>query len=511
MKTKYILSVVAIVAITKSGFAQYSADAVRFAQTQNGSTARIKALGNAGTAVGGDMSSISGNPAGLGFFTKSELSITPEFNYSQVNSSFYGTPTSIAQTNNASTGNMNFNNASAVFYTRMNTAIGQNKYQGLLSLNFGVSYNRNSDFYENVTYGGINAGSSITNYYKQLADADPNTPFDGTLQNFAFNHFLIDSVGYNAQTKGSIYQANVNPPTNQLVNTVRSGGVSTFNVSMGANYGNQLYVGLGIGITSLRYNATSTFTETGYQNRDKFNYSSQFTQDQVTKGTGFNATLGFIYKPVDELRIGGSITTPTWYTIDDNYNESLFTQYTGNKSYSDGPASYPFTYSLRTPLKVSGGVAVFFQKHGFLTADAEYIDYSSMHLDNSNTTADGYANNSTYNANPDNHDIATLYQSTVNLHVGGEARLSSDFALRAGYGLQGNPLKNTGYNNATKTISGGFGYRTGIYYIDATYTNVSSSQAIYPYVLDASSGLASPYANLNRTYNNVYLTLGLRF
>lgn len=67
MRTKYILTVAAIVAVTKSGFAQYSADALKFSQFQTGSTSRIKAIGNAGTAIGGDLSNISGNPAGLGF------------------------------------------------------------------------------------------------------------------------------------------------------------------------------------------------------------------------------------------------------------------------------------------------------------------------------------------------------------------------------------------------------------------------------------------------------------
>ncbi len=510
MKIKYILSVMVIVAITKNSFAQYSVDALRFSQSQNGSTARIKGLGNAGTAIGGDLSSISGNPAGLGFFTKSELSITPEFNYSQVNSNFFGTPTSKAQANNASTGTVNFNNASAVFYTRFNRPANEDKYSGLLSLNFGISYNRNSDFYENVNYGGTNTGSSITNYYKQLANADPNTFNDGSLQNFAFNEYLIDSIGHTSN--GSIYRANVNAPTNQIVNTVRSGGQSSFDLSMGANFENKFYLGLGIGIKSLRYNATSVFTETGFQYIDKFNYSSQYKQDQTTKGTGFNASLGFIFKPVETLRIGGSITTPTWYTIDDSYSESLGTQYIGNKNYSDGPANYPLSYSLRTPLKLSGGVAVFFQQYGFLTADAEFMDYSSIHLDNSTTTAAGYTNDpSTYNSTNDNRDITSLYKSTVNLHVGGELKLNSSFALRGGYGIQGNPLKNTTYGDATKTASGGFGYRSGIYYFDVTYANVTSSQTVYPYVLSGSSALPSPYANLNRTYNNVFLTLGVRF
>ncbi|MFA6083918.1 hypothetical protein [Mucilaginibacter sp.] len=103
MKIKYILSVIAIVAITKNSFAQYSQDVIRFSGGQTGSTARIKGIGNAGTAIGGDLSSVSGNPAGLGFFTKSELSITPEFNGTKVKATYFGQ--TITDTKN--TGNIN--------------------------------------------------------------------------------------------------------------------------------------------------------------------------------------------------------------------------------------------------------------------------------------------------------------------------------------------------------------------------------------------------------------------
>jgi hypothetical protein len=89
MKLKYILSVIAIVALTQNTFAQYSQDAIRFSQTINGSTSRIKAVGNAGTAIGGDLSNVSGNPAGLGFFTHSEVSITPEYDNSKTKANYF--------------------------------------------------------------------------------------------------------------------------------------------------------------------------------------------------------------------------------------------------------------------------------------------------------------------------------------------------------------------------------------------------------------------------------------
>ncbi len=46
---------------------------------QFSSTARFKAIG-AQIGVGGDLSSIGSNPAGIGLFTRSDFSFTPEFN-----------------------------------------------------------------------------------------------------------------------------------------------------------------------------------------------------------------------------------------------------------------------------------------------------------------------------------------------------------------------------------------------------------------------------------------------
>src|ERR1700744_1152361 len=128
MRYKYLLLIAAFTAVTKGVFAQYSQDAIRYSTFQPGSTSRIKALGNAGTAVGGDLSSIGNNPAGLGFFTHSELSITPEFNASKTNATYFG------QSTQATQNQLNLNNASVVFYSRLNNN-NADKTKGWLSLN----------------------------------------------------------------------------------------------------------------------------------------------------------------------------------------------------------------------------------------------------------------------------------------------------------------------------------------------------------------------------------------
>jgi hypothetical protein len=489
MKIKYLFIAIAFIAISNEGFAQYSKDAIRYSTFQNGTTSRIKGIGNAATAVGGDLSSVNGNPAGLGFFTKSEFSITPEFDGSKVNSTFLG------QANTASKNSVNLNNASIVFYSRLNTPSGQDKTKGWLSLNFGAGYSRTNDYGENIVASGKNNSSSITDYYANLANSG-GIP-DGTLQSWAFNQNLIDQYGVTNPT----YKSNAYTGASQLNSISRSGGESEVDLSLGANHSNKLYLGIALGLTNLQYNSTNNFTETGVAsvlensvavNR---NYASTYSQLQNTKGSGVNVKFGAIYKIVEAVRIGAVITTPTYYSIDDSFNEGLSTNFSSGAKYQNGPTNYPLSYSLQTPFKAAGGLAIFIKQFGFITGDVEYIDYSTTHLN----STDGYDNSY------DNANIKALYGAAINTHVGAEARLTGNVFLRGGFGIQGSPLKQNG--TSTQTVSGGLGYHIGSYYLDVAYAYVTGSQTLTPYI----AGSLTPTANLNKTNNNIFLTLGYRY
>ena len=488
MKFKYLLTIIAVAAITETSFAQYSQDAIRYSTFQTGTTSRLKGVGNAGTAIGGDLSSVSGNPAGLGFFTMSEASITPEFDGSKVSANYLG------QINNASKNSLNLNNAAIVFYTRLNTPTGQDKTKGWLSFNFGIGYSRTNDYGENILAAGKNNSSSITDYYANLANSQGIT--DGSLQSWAYNQNLIDQYGVTSPT----YKSNAYTGASQFNTISRSGGESEVNLALGLNHSNKLYLGIALGLTNLKYNSTNGFLETGTAsilensvavNR---NYASTYTQTQNTTGSGFNIKFGAIYKIVEAVRIGAVITTPTYYSIDDSYNEGLATTFSSGANYLAGPVNYPLTYTFHTPFRAAGGIAVFIKQFGFITGDVEYIDYSSTRIDN----ADGYDN--TY----DNSNIKTLYQAAINTHVGAEAHLTGSLFLRGGYGMQGSALKNA---SSAQTISGGLGYHLGQYYLDIAYQHTSGSQPLTPYL----AGTVTPVANLSKTYNNAFFTIGYRY
>jgi hypothetical protein len=497
MKLKYILSVIAIVALTQNTFAQYSQDAIRFSQTINGSTSRIKAVGNAGTAIGGDLSNVSGNPAGLGFFTHSEVSITPEYDNSKTKANYFGQSTS------ATRNTVNLSNAALVIYNQLTKPRGADKNKGWLSVNYGVAFSRTNNFDQNIHYGGTNNSNSINNYYagqaNQFGLGDENS-----LINAAYQQNLIDLYSLGTTPATSEYRSNSAAGVAQEAFINRRGGQSAVDFSLGANYSNKLYLGFSLTFTDINYDSFSTFYEDGSLSRLEGtplapvtrDYSSAYSQNQSTRGTGFSAKVGVIYKPVEAVRLGATFTSPTFYNIDDTYNEGVASSINNEATNSQNSGNYTLNYNLRTPLKLAGGAAVFIKNFGFITGDVEYVDYSTAHL----------SSNPDYDADyRDNGDIKNLYKSAINAHVGAEARITSFFLLRGGYGIQGDARKDNGSD--IKTTSGGIGLRFGAYYVDATYAHSTGTQTIFPYDL----GNASPAAMLRNSNNNGYLTLGYRF
>ncbi|RYE17800.1 MAG: hypothetical protein EOP51_23260 [Sphingobacteriales bacterium] len=510
MKIKYVLSVAAIVAFTNGAFAQFSQDAVTFSTSQDGTTSRIKALGGAGTAVGGDISCVGLNPAGLGFFTKSELSITPEFNGVSSKSTFYNTTIS----KNRNTGNLA--NASVVLYNQVKKPAGADKTKGWLSVNYGVAYNHTNNFnYNAIMEGRGSNGSSIADWYADLGtksnyvptgSTDPQFP-EGSLEGFGYYQGLINTSGPIQIDNGTRYY-NMVPVTavgpSQRVDILRKDGQSEYNVAIGANHSNKLYLGASVGITNIRYDYSSIFTEEGVTDENQpENYNTGYIVNQSTRGTGFNLKVGAIYKPVNAVRLGATITTPTWYNLEDVYSEDVETKF-ANSPYQTNGNTYGTRYDLKTPFKASAGIAIFAGDRGFITGDVEYIDYSGARISSPD-----------YDPGDDNLDIKEGYKSAVNLKAGAEARVTNNVFLRGGYSVQGTPQADL--QSAIKTVSGGIGFRKGAYYLDATYTRSTGTYFYAPYqvsdnyINNSTVAITNPYSDIKRQFNNVFVTFGYRF
>ena len=486
---KLMLSIVALAATTGTLYAQsYAPDALKFSQTNFGSTARFKGMGGAQIGVGGDMSSLSANPAGLGLFTKSEFSLTPEFNNMVGNASYLGKQTESTKDR------LNLNHIGAVFYSPSYRMRGQDTQKGVLSTVFGIGYNRNNDFSAEFGYEGQNPNNSIVDYFSELANS--NGIDQKGLASMAYDAYLIDedAAGFYAITEVNNRQAK---------NELRSGSTPELTASGAINISNQLYIGASIGLVNVRYLNDSEFVESGVTTAND-PYSLSFRQSQETTGSGYNARLGIIFRPADNFRVGATLQSPSWLFIQDNTTMVLdATIATGADAGTsqNQPVNYIFNYRLRTPLKGSIGASYVVAGKALISADIDFVDYSSMRF----STDQGLEPATIMD---ENNIVRSNYKSATNYRVGAEYKVNPLFSLRAGYGLNGSAIK--GYTDyfASNYYTGGLGYRVDNYYFDLTYQRVETNTDLAPYEL---SNFTEPVANIKTARNNVFLTFGVRF
>ncbi len=507
MKKIILLAVVAMVASTSSSYAQYASDALRFSQTNYGSSARFKAMGGAQIGVGGDISSLAGNPAGLGLFTRSEISLTPEYNSSSINANY------LNQNTNSTKGQLNLNQLGAVFYVPVYKQKGQDTKKGLVSTVFGLGYSRNNDYSMESNYTGVNNKNSITDYFAELAGSGiPSNLGDGSLERMAYDNYLIsyDNVANNYFPETFVNAAEGSSNIQQK-NEIRTGSVSEFNFSAAANISNQVYIGASIGLIDMRYNSDASFIESGkareYNSAGdltgaNINYKLNFYQNQITKGSGVNGRIGVIVRPEESLRIGITLQTPTWFVIDDSYTEGLDNR--GTIRGTNESQTYDFTYNLRTPLKGSAGASYVIGGQAILSADVDFVDYSGIKF----STNDGNSSGSNTTIASNNAEVKSLYKSAINYRFGAEFKVST-VSLRAGYAVNGSPYKSDEDGAFdTKMFSGGLGYRVKNYYVDLAYQRVEVDNTFRPYTLNNGS---EPVVTATNSKDNMFLTLGLRF
>lgn len=495
MKGFSSLLTMAIVAIVSTAQAQYANDAVRFSQTDYGTTSRFKAMGGAQIGVGGDLTSLGGNPAGLGLFTKSEFNFTPGL-FGKTNKVSY-----LGQTTKNATSDPDISQAAAALYLPMFRKKGTDPSKGLVSLVVGLGYNKVADFRNEFGYLGVNAKNSIADYFGELGGSTlPANLGSSTLEGWAFQNYLIsyDNAGY--------YYPETYVPANQSSNEIRKGGTSELNFAVALNISNQLYIGANLNILSLQYNRDASFSESGMAREynisgvltgNRTPYRLNFNQNQSTTGDGVNGRIGIIFRPVSQFRFGATIQTPTWYEIQDDYTEALDNRATKNGT--NNKKTYNFTYRFRTPLKGSLGASYVIGTSALISADVDYVDYSTTKFSTS------YSSNATTIAK-NNTTIRTNYTNAINFRFGGEYKLDN-VSLRGGFAYNGSPYKNKS-NLDTKIYSAGVGYRINNFYIDGAYQYQQSESSYSPYTL---ADFSEPVANISSTRNNFFVTAGFRF
>lgn len=480
--------------------AQDQTDALRYSLLSPQATARSMGFGGALGSIGGDFASLSVNPAGIGVYRSSEFMFTPSLKFNNASSKYQGQTT---QDNNT---RFTINNLGVVF----TSAAKGRRYERSKwkSVSFGLGINRIADFNQTYSYGGFNNTSSGAEVFSADANAYPgDIQNTGTLAGLGYQSYLLDFNGTDSLFFPVINYKN---GVNQSRLVKERGGITDIAISLGGNYEEKLMIGGTLGIPSLYYTRDVTYTETdptGNSNNNFDNFS--FKDSKTTRGSGINLKLGFIYKINDNIRVGASIHTPTYFQLKDITNMSITTN-TENFKPTGGPIttisspeSY-FEYNLLTPWRAVLSASAVMGRYGFITADYEFVDYSSARFSMEQTYSEF--------ENRLNRAIKSNYKGASNFRVGAEGRLDN-FSIRLGFGYYGSPAVNATDIDNTINLSAGVGYREQSWYVDLGFVNSNIQRQENPYVLEYAPpiGTIAPIAKVKQSVNNMAITVGFKF
>lgn len=472
MKKVIYVSLVAGI-LPLAGFAQDQSDALRYSQLILGGTARFMSMSGAYTAVGGDASTLAFNPAGIAVFNRSQLTFTPGFTLQSTNATYNGSS------------NLSEKPVSTVENAAM-IASWKNSHKDALwrSIDFGVSYIRTNNFNSNIDIKGKSSTSLLDQFVDNANGYYPSQLDAFSTQQAYYADGLIftgnDSTAYFNIVDPFLVQGNY---VLQEKSIQRSGSMGETDISFGGNYNNKLYLGASVGITDIRYNESAVYTETPLYTDSIYGLQSyNYTTAVNTTGGGVNIKLGMIYRIKDWLRIGAAVHTPTWFTLTDQYSALITANYVNTSYYPNqagtwtgtqfgSPATGSYNYNLITPMRAMGGIAFVLHHKAIISADYEYVDYSTASLSSADAGAFSEANSA----------IRQYYMPASNLRVGGELVLFP-FSIRAGYAYYGNPYTSSAGNSSIRnSFSGGFGIKLNKCFIDIAYVLTQYSENYYLY------------------------------
>jgi long-subunit fatty acid transport protein len=452
--------------------AQDITDAVRYSMDEIQGTARFRAMGGAFGALGGDMSAVNINPAGSAIFNESHASVSL---------GLFNTDNDISYFNNqnfSSNSDIDLNQLGAAFVFR-NTDVNS----PWRKFSLGIAYDRSADFNDDWVASGINPNNTIGNYFLQNAQGlrlDEISALQGETLSEAYNEigtfygyvnqqaflgfegFIIDPV--EDTDENTAYVSNINGENfNQRYAYASRGynGKLAFNIA--TSYDDKVYFGLNLNSHFINYERL-TFLSESNNNVSSTVTEVDFENNLLTTGSGFSFQLGGIAKVTEELRVGVSYNSPTWYRISDETSQYLATtRIEGgsdiNQVVNPNVINIYEEYKLKTPGKITGSLAYVFGKKGLISFDYAVKDYSSTIFRPTSDLIFSELNN----------QINNTLDSSTSYRLGGEYRYKQ-LSFRGGYRFEGSPYKDDTFYGDLNGYSLGLGYNFGNFNLDFAFS-----------------------------------------
>lgn len=523
-------------------YSQAAFDAAQMGQNDLRGTARYMSMAGAYGALGGDLSSIAHNPAGIGVYRYSDVGVTLGLN---LQSSKSGSSNSVDNTV------LNCNNAAYVGVFNFNSETLQN-------FNWGFSYNRAMSFNRRTAGRFNNLKASLSNYiagetnrYGYFYDPDNNVNapnniangYSGTvpwLSTLAFYSFAMSPNGIGQNFQGLYGDGTTGYGTFE---TVESGGVDEYNITFGGNLYNTVYWGFGIGITDISH-TTSTYYSENLEGAylDDGNGVTRGTaywdlQNYLrTTGSGWNFKMGFIVVPTQALRLGFSFETPTYYQLTDQYYADCQFDYSNGMVYNPNEDVNCMTpdgeiyYQMTTPWKFQASAATIIASRATLSFEYQYTGTQTMSIRDNAGRNDFEMTNT----------VRNYLRATNTFKVGAELRVTPKLSVRAGYSYETSPVKDDIIDNQyvldngaslitsgtmpaynivrnTQYYTAGIGYKFKNLYADLAFVHKSRTNdyhAFSPayYQLNGRPMIEeSPTAVVKDNNNQIVLSVGIRF
>lgn len=533
MKKTIFAALFAALAINAS--AQGVSEALLFGQNDYFGTARSAAMGNAMTALGGDLGSVQLNPAGSAVNSYSQLTITPSLNILTGNAIY----SADGNVDLGVSGDMT-NTKSKLTMPNIGVMMNYKTHRktGLLNVSFGIVGNATSYYNDDMIAGGRNGNTSYMGYLGALSSENEMTIAE--LSKASYNEMPFNlwptMVGYRS---GMIFEDGTNNymspvetvedgkyvlagPIDQYYGRVSKGSKYDMVLNLGMNFSNKFFVGANLGIVDLDYSRISYIKESAV-NSDAFpvvisgspDYfqSMKFNYGYSASGSGIYAKIGIIAVPVDGLRIGAAIQTPTanyiteraWFSGETEYAHNNFSE----TVYDD--EDYLYNYKLVSPARYSVGAAYTVPGFGLISADYEFANYGrSRYTDTQYRGSDSFDNV--------NYAISQSAGGQHMLRLGAEYTPLSNIAFRVGYNLTTCAERTMGANDELQTVGApthvmafGAGYKSsGSFFCDAAVKcSVKPYEYLYPY--PEYDGNLSPEIRIANNLWSLMLTFGWRF
>lgn len=533
---RLFLAVSALVLSVGVASAQNMYDGINVSRNEYFGTARSMGLGNAVTAVGGDLGMIGINPAGSAVANYGQFVVTPGVSLSIVEGSYYPEAGMLPPTPFAS---RRKEPVMSIPNIGVSTVLNTGRSRGVKSFSFAFVSNQTRDFnYSSSVLGENSQTSKIAEFAAGAAGWDESILQDySSYESSSISWDIL--TAYQAGMFGSYGNGNnyvgvsealedfnhfVPSALAQRSVVVKNGTKDDMILNFGMNISDQLFVGVNMGMPSATYSVSETFIEAAKRPEDfpisfaahgggsvttYFN-SGSYVYDYAASYDGLYGKLGVIYLPSKNLRIGAAIQTPTIYSISEEWQYSASTSFVDSSF--DDRASSPigsYEYNLVSPYVINLGIAWTFAHRVLWSMDYEMTDYSGMRFmadDDEFGFEDPF-----YDLNETNRNFAG---ASHELRLGAEYRITPQFSVRAGYSFLTSPEKywqndlgedvfasdyldyfdnyytGTRYlvsdnkvNEKSETFAFGIGYSSaGSFFADAVVkANVYPLQRYYPY------------------------------